>query len=144
MVQVLFLCQKNDVLSQIAEGLVSKMSCGRFQAYSAGVEPSPIPPLTFHRLRQLGVKAENQHSKNLEQFKEHFFDYVLWIGNEMDPGFSYAKSHWPKCRVWHAEVPNSTAVPPDDYLKKLDAQIQFISSHVQLFVLCHQEHAKAV
>ncbi len=142
MIHVLFLCEKNDVLSQIAEGLTNKMTEGKFKAFSAGASPSPIPALTFHRLRQLGIQQENHHSKNLESFKTGYFDYVLWIGSELDPGYSAAKKYWPNCKVWHAEVPAPNAFPPDDYLRQLDAQIQFLSSHVQLFVLSHHENLR--
>lgn len=144
MVRVLFLCEKNDGLSQIAEGLAKKMSHARFRAYSAGVEPSPIPNLILNRFRQLGIDPGNHRIKHLDEFKNKFFDYVIWIGNERDNGFFYAQSHWPKCRIWHAEVPDPLTVPPDDYLKKLDAQIQFISAHVQLFVLCHHEEKEEI
>jgi arsenate reductase (thioredoxin) len=142
MIRVLFLCQKNNILSQIAEGLVNKLADGRIQAFSAGVETSPVPELVKAKMLRMGIDAEFQYSKSFEEFKDEVFDYVLWIGSELDKGLAVARQIWPECQVWHAETPDPALHTADRFLRKLELQTHFISAHVQLFILSHHQYWK--
>ncbi len=140
MIRVLFLCQKNDILSRIAETLAKKLAGDAFQTFSAGHEPSSAPVLAVSRMAQAGASPETHSPKSLGEFRGMAFDYVLWIGNESDKGYETAREYWPECGIWHADLPDPAAVPPVIFTKKLDEQIQFISTHVQLFLLSHHKH----
>lgn len=142
MIRVLFLCQNNNGLSQIAEGLINLKSSKEFKAYSAGITPLPIQPLILSRLASLGIPSENHSPKSLQEFASSFFDYVLWLGEDSDPGYLEAKINWPQCKVWHLDMPKPHQHTPDDFLKKLDIQIQYLSNHAQLFMLCHNDPFK--
>ena len=140
MISVLFLCQKNDILSPIAESLANKLAGDAFQTFSAGHEPSSAPVLAASRLAQAGASPESRLPKSLEAFRNMAFDYVLWIGSESDKGYEKAREYWPECGIWHADLPDPATVPPAIFTKKLDEQIQLISTHVQLFLLSHHKH----
>ncbi len=146
MLRVLFLCQKNDILSQIAEGLINLHSDGHIQASSAGIEASPIPDLVKAKMTRLGIDTEQQQAKSFEEFQGEFFDYVIWIGNDLDKGLLKARSVWPECHVWHADPLDAEMHTGDNLLRLLELQTHLISAHVQLMILSQHEdfrHAAA-
>ncbi|HEY5975795.1 MAG TPA: arsenate reductase ArsC, partial [Geobacteraceae bacterium] len=53
--RVLFLCTHNSCRFQMAEGLVNHYLGGRFQALSAGTEPTRVNPLAARVLAELGI-----------------------------------------------------------------------------------------
>jgi arsenate reductase len=64
--RVLFLCQNNSVLSQMAEGILRARSGHIFEVFSAGVRPRPIHPLTHHVMKEIGVDIGEQRPKGIE------------------------------------------------------------------------------
>ena len=67
---VLFLCTHNSARSILAEALLNKIGRGRFQAFSAGSDPSPGGPLpeVISQLRALGHEVSALRSKNWQEF----------------------------------------------------------------------------
>jgi arsenate reductase len=63
---VLFLCAHNAARSQMAEALLRKHAGDRFDAMSAGLEPTTIHPLTVRALNEIGVDVSRQHAKGLD------------------------------------------------------------------------------
>ena len=49
--RVLFLCTANSARSQMAEALLRKRAGAHFEAYSAGIEPGEVNPLTVRVLK---------------------------------------------------------------------------------------------
>lgn len=99
--RVLFLCTGNSARSQMAEALLRKHGGARFEAYSAGIEPSVINPFTVRVLSEVGIDASSQWAKPLSFFlgKMHF-DYVITVcsnAEERCPVFPGAaiRLHWP-------------------------------------------------
>lgn len=69
---VLFLCTRNSARSIMAEAILTKISAGRFRAFSAGSDPSadgPMPEVLSH-LKALGHDISALHSKSWELFAE--------------------------------------------------------------------------
>jgi arsenate reductase len=64
----------------MAEALLRHHGGDRFEVYSAGLEPKPIHPLTFDVLRESGIDAGAQRSKDLVEYlgKERF-EYVIVV-----------------------------------------------------------------
>lgn len=78
--RVLFLCTANSARSQMAEALLRAHAGARFEAYSAGIEPTEINPLTLRVLSEIGIDASNQWAKSVELFRgKMHFDYVITV-----------------------------------------------------------------
>ena len=90
MKRVLFICTKNSARSQMAEGLVNHDLTGRFQAFSAGTDPSSVHPLAIEAMREVGIDISRHRSKSMDEFARERFDYVITLcdqANESCPVF---------------------------------------------------------
>lgn len=65
---VLFLCTANAARSQMAEALLRHRAGYRFDAYSAGLAPSVVHPMTIDVLQELGLDTSGLRSKGAEEF----------------------------------------------------------------------------
>jgi arsenate reductase len=66
--RVLFLCTHNSARSQMAEAFLRKHGGDRFEAHSAGMEPSRIHPLTCRAMAERGLALEGHRSKGLDEY----------------------------------------------------------------------------
>jgi arsenate reductase len=65
---VLFLCTHNAARSQMAEALLRHLAGDRFEAYSAGLEPTAVHPLTRQVLTEAGVDVSGLQAKGVNEF----------------------------------------------------------------------------
>jgi ArsR family transcriptional regulator, arsenate/arsenite/antimonite-responsive transcriptional repressor / arsenate reductase (thioredoxin) len=66
---ILFICTHNSARSIMAEAILERISRGRFNAYSAGSNPSAAPmPEVLERLATLGHDVSGLHSKSWNVF----------------------------------------------------------------------------
>jgi arsenate reductase (thioredoxin) len=77
--KVLFLCSHNSARSQIAEGLLRTLYGNRYEAYSAGIEPSSVNPYAVEVMKELGIDLSAYRSKSIEEFRGIMFDYVVTV-----------------------------------------------------------------
>ena len=77
--RVLILCTGNSARSQMAEGLLRKDAGDRFEAFSAGIEPSHVRPLAIQAMREVGIDISAQRSKSVDEFSGEEFDYVITV-----------------------------------------------------------------
>ena len=77
--QVLILCTGNSCRSQMAEALINQHLSDRWQAFSAGTQPSGyVHPLALRALEEIGIQHTGE-SKSTEQFRNHNFDVVITV-----------------------------------------------------------------
>ena len=78
--RVLFLCTGNSARSQMAEALLREKAGDRFEAFSAGLEPTPVHPLAVGVMAEIGIDIGAQRSKSLMEYlgKEHF-GYLITV-----------------------------------------------------------------
>ncbi|HYP54431.1 MAG TPA: arsenate reductase ArsC [Pyrinomonadaceae bacterium] len=76
---VLILCTGNSARSQMAEGLLRREGGGRFEVFSAGVEPSFVRPEAVEAMREVGVDISGHRSKSVDEFAGRAFDYVITV-----------------------------------------------------------------
>ena len=77
--KVLFICTHNSARSQLAEALLRHTYGDRYQAYSAGTNPTKINPYSIKALSELGIDASKQYSKNLDEFSETEIDLAVAV-----------------------------------------------------------------
>jgi arsenate reductase (thioredoxin) len=99
--KVLFLCTGNSARSQMAEAFLRAYAGDRFEAYSAGLQPKPIHPLTRQVMNEIGFELEGQRAKDVTEYlgKVHF-GYLITVCDEAErncpktfPGLG-ARMHW--------------------------------------------------
>jgi arsenate reductase len=75
--KILFLCTKNSVRSQMAEGLMNHLRGDVFEAYSAGVDPLWVHPWAIEAMKEIGIDIATHRSKHIDEFKLTPIDYVV-------------------------------------------------------------------
>jgi len=92
--RVLFVCTHNSARSQMAEGLLNSLYGDRFEAFSAGTEPSEVNPRAVQALLDIGIDISHHHSKHIKEFLDQDFDTVVTVcdhAREACPVFSGGK-----------------------------------------------------
>jgi arsenate reductase (thioredoxin) len=80
--RVLFLCTGNSCRSQLAEALVNHDLGNRWQAFSAGTQPTgEVHPLVLKVLEEVGIQHQGV-SKPVDQFLGENFDLVITVCDE--------------------------------------------------------------
>ncbi|HMQ56162.1 MAG TPA: arsenate reductase ArsC [Anaerolineae bacterium] len=103
--KVLILCTGNSCRSQMAEGLINARLEPEFQAWSAGTKPSGyVHPKAVAVMAELGIDLSPNASKNLDQFRGQYFDYIITVCDS-------AKEN---CPVWLEKAGTKTHIGFDD------------------------------
>ena len=79
--KVLFLCTQNSARSQIAEGLLGHHAGDRFEAYSAGLDPTDeIHPCAIEAMKEVGIDISGQSPKGLKEYMgKQTFNYLIIV-----------------------------------------------------------------
>ncbi len=97
--RVLILCTGNSCRSQMAEGLLRNLAGDRFEAFSAGTQPTQVNPRAITAMNELGIDISNHRSQSVENFLDQELDYVITVcdaAREACPVFPNSKEslHW--------------------------------------------------
>ena len=74
---ILFLCQDNTCLSQIAEASAKHLAPPRTRIFSAGIKPGVIPLHVVQAMQELGISMLGQSSKGLADVPIQEIDLVV-------------------------------------------------------------------
>jgi len=77
---ILFLCEDNACLSQIAEASAKHLSPPRTRIFSAGIKPGTIPLHVVQAMQELGISMRGQRSKGLSDVPIEEIDLVVSFG----------------------------------------------------------------
>jgi len=77
--RVLFVCTHNSARSQMAEGMMNALHGDRYEASSAGTEPSEVNPRAVFVLLELGIDISHHRSQHVDEFRGQEFDYVVTV-----------------------------------------------------------------
>ncbi|MGC1378819.1 MAG: arsenate reductase ArsC [Anaerolineales bacterium] len=99
--RVLFLCTGNSARSQMAEAFLNKYAGERFEAYSAGLEPKGVNPLTIKVMNEVGVDMSAHTSKGVATYLgKVLFQYLVTVCDNAEkncptvwPGVNH-RLHW--------------------------------------------------
>ncbi len=136
--RVLFLCTGNSARSQMAEAFLRYYGGQRFEAFSAGLEPKSINPLTFVVMQEVGLDISGHRSKGVEEFltKLHFHTLITVC----DQAEKNCPSIWPGINQrlhWSFEDPAAFDGNEDEKLNKFREVRDLIKTKVQDWIL-HQ------
>ncbi len=77
--KVLILCTGNSCRSQMAEAIINERYGDRWEAYSAGTEPSGyVHPKAIQALAEIGIQHQGR-SKHTDEFRDLDFDLVITV-----------------------------------------------------------------
>jgi arsenate reductase len=77
--KVLFVCTHNSARSQIAEGIINCYYADRFDAYSAGSNPTEINPYSVSVCSEIGVDISSNYAKGFDDLEGIKFDYIVTV-----------------------------------------------------------------
>lgn len=81
---VLVLCTGNSARSQMTEGFLRSFD-SRLEVHSAGTQPAPrVNPYAVRAMREAGIDISAGKPKNVAQFLDRPFDFVVTVCGEAD------------------------------------------------------------
>jgi len=99
--KVLFIGMGNSARSQMAEAFMRRYAGSSIEAFSAGLEPKPIDPMTIKSMKEIGVDVGSHYSKSISIYKDYTdFSYVITVcgtSEKFCPSFFPGKAtglHW--------------------------------------------------
>lgn len=78
---ILFLCEDNAQLSQMAEAAAKHLAPPKTRIFSAGIKPGKIPPAVIEAMNEIGVPIAGQQSKSLAEVPMDEIDLVISFGD---------------------------------------------------------------
>jgi len=86
--KVLFICVHNSARSQMAEALLKQLAGDRFEAESAGLQPSKLNPLAVEAMKEIGIDISQNKTKSVFEFYKQGkqYDYVITVCDESQSG----------------------------------------------------------
>jgi arsenate reductase (thioredoxin) len=99
--RVLFLCTGNSARSQMAEAFLRIYGSDRFEAHSAGLNPSVVNPLTIKVMEEIGYPMNGHTSKGVKVYLgKMLFQYLITVCDNAEkncpttwPGIT-KRDHW--------------------------------------------------
>jgi arsenate reductase (thioredoxin) len=78
---ILFLCEDNACLSQMAEAVARHLGPPKIRIFSAGVKPTQIPAPVYKVMEELGISMSGQSSKGVDEVPLNEIDLVVSFGD---------------------------------------------------------------
>jgi len=73
----------------MAEGLLNVLYGDKYEAYSAGTEPSQVNPYAIKAMAEIDIDISGDRSKSIEEFQDMKFDYVVTVCNHAKEACPY-------------------------------------------------------
>jgi arsenate reductase len=125
----------------MAEGFLNHLGAGRFEAQSAGTEPSALNPLAVKVMAEEGIDIGGHRAKSLDAFLQEPFDYVITVcddANESCPVFPGAQHRL----HWSFPDPSRAKGTPEERLAVFHAVRDAIRGRIEEFLVTAGEEDK--
>lgn len=130
--RVLFLCTGNSARSQMAEAFLRKYGSDRFEAYSAGLEPKGLNPLTVKVIDEAGIDISSHRSKGVgEYLGKTLFQTLITVCDDAERN---CPTVWPgvtKRLHWSFEDPAGFEGTDEEKLAKFREVRDLIEAKIQ-------------
>jgi arsenate reductase len=73
----------------MAEGIVNHHLKDRYEAFSAGTQPTKLDPLAVKVMKEINIDISKQKSKSVETYYGKEFDYVVTLCDEAEEECSF-------------------------------------------------------
>ena len=112
-ISVLFLCTGNSARSQMAEAFLRDLDGDRFEAFSAGLEPRGLHPLTRRVMSEIGLDLRGQTSKSVKEYLgRRAFHHVITVCDRAERNCPTTFPGRPLRHHW--SFPDPAAAPGSD------------------------------
>jgi arsenate reductase len=139
LLNVLFVCERNSIRSIMAEALLSRFGEGRFQAFSADLEPaSGIDPLTKEILEGVGLPTAHLKPRLLREFaapNAPKMDFVICMGPKSMLSTLSGLPGKPMLASWNISDPSSEDGEPNARKLALRRTFRELETRIRLFAL---------
>jgi arsenate reductase len=131
--KVLFVCTGNSGRSIFAEYLTNKIGHDRFEAYSAGSDPTGnVNPLTLQVLRDhYNIDAQEARSKSWDEFRDTKFDIIITVCDRLE-GSCPSFPGEPNVSQWSIPDPALAAGSEEQKVRTYKKTAQQIQRRVEL------------
>jgi len=99
---VLFLCEDNACLREMAEAAAKHLGPPKTRIFSTGLRPSKIPPQVYKVMEELGISMSGQCSKGLTEIPMDEIDLVVSFGD----ADKQCRALPPKAKIERWSIPN--------------------------------------
>ncbi len=129
---VLFLCTGNSARSQMAEAFLRAYAGDRFNAYSAGLTPRGIHPLTIEVMREAGLDIGAQRSKDLSEYMGRMhFGFLITVCARAEEQCPRAFPGVGQRLHWDIPDPAAFAGPPEEMLPYFRQVRDLVDRHIR-------------
>ena len=102
----------------MAEALLRKYASGRFEAYSAGMEPKGINPYTVRVMEEINISLDGHRSKPLTEYMgQEDFGYLITVCDDADEKYPFFPGMGQRLH-WGFEDPAALVGPEEETLAK--------------------------
>lgn len=77
--KVIFICSQNSARSQMAEGFLKSLYPDKYDAFSAGVNPTHVHPYAIRVMSEIGIDISSQRSKSVYEFINKNMDLAVTV-----------------------------------------------------------------
>jgi arsenate reductase len=63
----------------MAEGILRHLGGNDYEAFSAGIKPTPVHPMAIKVMAEIGIDISSQRSKSIDEYRNLDFDFVITV-----------------------------------------------------------------
>jgi arsenate reductase len=115
----------------MAEGILNSLYGDRYNAHSAGTQPTVVNPYAIKTMAEINIDISHHKSKGIEEFRNASFDYVVTVcdrAKETCPFFPGAKEYIHKGFEDPSKVTSSPTKAPAVFKRLRDDIAEWIKS----------------